>query len=87
MGRQDSNDDFTFTIEGKDYTITEKKNSREENQKKSLHPISLAIGAIISGICISIIFFGVEGISEYSEPLVEKQLTEEIRSSEITFST
>ena len=76
MKQRDSNDDFTFTIEGKDYTISEKNNSTEKNPKQSLHIPSLAIGAIISGICIAIAFFGVGDVSESPEPLIEKQLIE-----------
>ena len=52
MDLKDSNDDFTFTIEGKDYTISEKNNSVKKNQKQSLHIPSLTIGAVITGICI-----------------------------------
>tara|TARA_Y100000590_G_scaffold376189_1_gene441594 strand:- start:356 stop:1174 length:819 start_codon:yes stop_codon:yes gene_type:complete len=76
MGLRDSNDDFTFTIEGKDYTISEKNNSTKKNSKHALHVPSLAIGAIISGVCIAIAFFGITDDSEFSEPLIEKQLIE-----------
>ena len=48
MDLKDSNDDFTFTIEGKDYTISEKNNSVKKNQKQSLHIPSLTIGAVPS---------------------------------------
>jgi len=74
---KDSDEDFTFSIEGKDYIISEKNNVIKDNQKQTLHAPSLTIGAIISVICIAIIFFGIEGISEPSEPLIEKQLIEE----------
>jgi protein-disulfide isomerase len=74
---KDSDEDFTFSIEGKDYIISEKNNVIKDNQKQPLHAPSLTIGAIISVICIAIIFFGIEGISEPSEPLIEKQLIEE----------
>ncbi len=30
-------DDFTFSIEGKDYTISEKKSTPEKNNKQTLH--------------------------------------------------
>jgi len=88
MDLKDSNDDFTFTIEGKDYTISEKNNSVKKNQKQSLHIPSLTIGAVITGICIAVVFFGIEGISESSVPLIEKQLTEEsIQPKQITLDT
>ena len=77
MVTKDSDEDFTFSIEGKDYIISEKNNVIKDNQKQTLHAPSLTIGAIISVICIAIIFFGIEGISEPSEPLIEKQLIEE----------
>ena len=88
MVAKNSNDDFTFSIEGKDYTISEKNSAVKENQKQTLHLPSLTIGAIISVICISVIFFGIEGISEPSEPLIEKQLIEEQKKPvEITMGT
>ena len=70
-------DDFTFSIEGKDYTISEKKNTPEKNNKQTLHAPSLGIGAIIAGICIVGVFFGMGDISESAEPLIEKQISQE----------
>ena len=70
-------DDFTFSIEGKDYTISEKKNTPEKNNKQTLHAPSLGIGAIIAGICIVGVFFGLGDFSESSEILIEKQFVEE----------
>ncbi len=81
MAAKDSEDNFTFSIEGRDYTISEKKNSVKNNQKQSLHLPSLTIGAIISGICIAGLFFGMDGLSVSSESLVEKQLVEEPKES------
>ena len=78
---KDSDEDFTFSIEGKDYTISEKNGVIKDNKKKTLHVPSLTIGAIISVICIAIAFFGIEGISEPSESLIEKQLVEEPKKS------
>jgi protein-disulfide isomerase len=74
---KDSDNDFTFSIEGKDYIISEKNSMIKDNHKPTLHAPSLTIGAIVSVICIAIIFFGIEGISEPSEALIEKQLIEE----------
>ena len=67
---QDS-DEFTFSIEGKDYTISEKKSTQEKSIKQTLHAPSLGIGAIIAGICIVGVFFGLSDFSESSEPLIE----------------
>ena len=77
MVTKDSDDDFTFSIEGKDYTISEKNGVNKDDQKQTLHLPSLTIGAIISVICITVVFFGIEGILEPSEPLIEKQFIEE----------
>ena len=74
---KDSDDDFTFSIEGKDYIISEKNTVIKDNKKQTLHAPSLTIGAIISVICIAGVIFGIEGISEPSEQLIEKQLIEE----------
>jgi|TARA_B110000263_G_scaffold34702_1_gene26430 protein-disulfide isomerase len=78
---KDSDDDFIFSIEGKDYTISEKNRVNKDDQKQTLHVPSLTIGAIISVICIAIVFFGIEGISEQPESLIEKQLIEEEKKS------
>ena len=81
-------DDFTFSIEGKDYTISEKKSNPEKNNKQTLHAPSLGIGAIIAGICIAGVFFGMGDFSESSEPLIEKQIiVEEPEPVEITIDT
>jgi protein-disulfide isomerase len=86
---KDSNNEFTFSIEGKDYTISEKNNSNKKDQKQILHAPSLTIGAIISGICIAIVFFGIGGISESSNLLIEKDMGVEkpLGSEQITQET
>ena len=76
----EDNEDFTFSIEGKDYTISEKKNAQEKTNKQTLHAPSLGVGAIIAGICIVGVFFGAGDFSESTEPLIEKQLSQEIQS-------
>jgi len=74
---KDSTNEFTFSIDDKDYTISEKKNNTTGNSKKqTLHVPSLTIGAIISGVCIAIVVFGIGDLSGSSEPLIEKQLVE-----------
>jgi len=90
---KDSNKDFTFSIEGKEYTISEKNNTSENNtteinKKQTLHAPSLTIGAIISGICIAVIVFGIGDLTGSSSPLVEKQLVEEqVDPVQITMET
>ena len=93
MEAKDSNKDFTFSIEGKEYTISEKNNTNTSNtseitKKQTLHVPSLTIGAIISGICIAIMVFGIGDLSESSTPLIEKQLAEEqVKPVQITMET
>ena len=93
METKDSNKDFTFSIEGKEYTISEKNNinknsTKETTKKQTIHAPSLTIGAIVSGICIAIVIFGIGDLSESSAPLVEKQLAEEqIKPVQITMET
>ena len=69
--------DFTFTIEGKDYTISEKQNISKKSNNQTLHAPSLGIGAIVAGICIVGVFFGLGDFSESSVPLIEKQIIQE----------
>ena len=73
----ENKEDFTFTIEGKDYTISEKENTSKKSDKQTLHAPSLGIGAIIAGICIAGVFFGLAEFPESSEPLIEKQIIQE----------
>ena len=88
MIEKDSDDNFTFSIEGKDYTISEKSTVDKNNQKRTLHAPSLTIGAIITAICITGVIFGIEGITEPSEELIEKQLIDDPeRSTQITIGT
>ena len=69
--------DFSFTIEGKEYSISEKQNTSKKSDKQTLHVPSLGIGAIIAGICIAGVFFGLGDFSESSEPLIEKQIVQQ----------
>ena len=93
MEEKDSNNDFTFAIEGKEYTISEKNDISKNNtgkttKKQTLHLPSLTIGAIISGICIAIVIFGIGDLSEPASPLVEKQLAEDkVKPVQITMET
>ena len=64
MNEENSNEEFSFQIEGKDYIISEKNELAKKDQGKKIHAPSLAIGAVIAGICITAIIFGVENTSE-----------------------
>ena len=84
----DENDEFTFSIEGKNYTISEKDKSPKKNQNQPLHIPSLTIGGVIAGICIVGIFFVMGDFSESSEPLIERQISEEkIEPTQISIDT
>ena len=37
MSARDSSDDFSFSVEGKEYTISEKKENTKKEQKQSFH--------------------------------------------------
>tara|TARA_Y100000590_G_scaffold363557_1_gene421296 strand:- start:637 stop:1449 length:813 start_codon:yes stop_codon:yes gene_type:complete len=84
---------FSFNIDGKDYVISEKdhhenKNIKKNTQEKKFHAPSLAIGAVISGICIAVVFFGMENIPEDSSELIERQMIEEpIKPTQVTIET
>ncbi len=68
--------EFTFSIEGEEYTISKKDNTSEKSNRQTLHVPSLGIGAVIAGICIAAVVFGAD-FSESSEPLIERQLAQE----------
>ena len=93
METKDPDKEFTFSIEDKEYTIAEKSNTSKNNtiensKKQTLHLPSLTIGALISGICIAVIVFGIGDLSSTSEPLIEKQLTEEqVKPTQISMET
>ena len=53
---EDSSDKFTFSIEGKEYVINEKSNSRGP-KKNTIHGPSIIIGVAITAICVIGIFF------------------------------
>ena len=88
MTKEDSDEKFSFQIEGKDYIISKKSKPQKKDQDKKIHAPSLAIGAVISGICIAVIIFGIENISDEPQQLIETQLVEEeIIPPEITIET
>jgi len=88
MNKENSDEKFSFQIEGKDYIISEKRKLQKKDQTKKIHVPSLVIGAVISGICIAIIIFGIENISNDTQQLIETQLVEkEIKQPVITPET
>ena len=77
MIKENSKEKFSFQIDGKEYIISEKSRLQKKDQGKKINAPSLAIGAVISGICIAVIIFGTENISDDTQKLIETQLVEE----------
>ena len=72
-----------FLLKTKTTQFQKRDSVTKDNQKQTLHLPSLTIGAIISVICITALYFlGLEGILEPSEPLIEKQFIEEPKKSQ-----
>ena len=88
MIKENSKEKFSFQIDGKEYIISEKSKLQKKDQGKKINAPSLAIGAVISGICIAVIIFGTENISDDTQKLIETQLVEEeIKQPQITTET
>ena len=88
MIKENSKEKFSFQIDGKEYIISEKSRLQNKDQGKKINAPSLAIGAVISGICIAVIIFGTENISDDTQKLIETQLVEEeIKQPQITTET
>ncbi len=88
MIKENSKEKFSFQIDGKEYIISEKSRLQKKDQGKKINAPSLAIGAVISGICIAVIIFGTENISDDTQKLIETQLVEEeIKQPQITTET
>ena len=88
MNEDNSDEKFSFQIDGKDYVISKNTTPVKKESVKKIHGPSLAIGAIISGICIAAMVFGMESISENPQQLIEHQLVEEqIKPTQITLKT
>ena len=88
MTKENPDEKFSFQIEGKEYIISEKNGLQKKDEVKKIHAPSLAIGAIISGICIAVIIFGAENIPNEPQQLIETQLVEEqVKQPQITIET
>ena len=88
MTKEDSDEKFSFQIEGKDYIISKKSKPQKKDQGKKINAPSLAIGAVISGICIAVIIFGTENVLDEPQQLIETQLIEEeVKQPQITIET
>ena len=88
MIKENSKEKFSFQIDGKEYIISEKSRLQKKDQGKKINAPSLAIGAVISGICIAVIIFGAENIPNEPQQLIETQLVEEqVKQPQITIET
>ena len=71
---EDSNNKFTFSVEGKDYVISEKDNLKKKN-KNTIHGPSIIIGAAITAICVIVIFsLNVDSVD--NQKLIEAEIVE-----------
>ena len=71
----DSNNKFTFSIEGKEYVINE-KSSLKGTKKHTIHGPSIIIGAVITAICVIGIFFSISVDNIEESQLIERELVE-----------
>ena len=72
---EDANDKFTFSVEGKEYVINEKSNSRGP-KKNTIHGPSIIIGVAITAICVIGIFFSLNVNNIEESQLIERELIE-----------
>ena len=72
---EDTNDKFTFSVEGKEYVINEKSNLRG-SKKNTIHGPSIIIGVAITAICVIGIFFSLNVNNIEESQLIERELIE-----------
>ena len=72
---EDSNDKFTFSVEGKEYVINEKSDLRGP-KKNTIHGPSIIIGVVITAICVIGIFFSLNVNNIEAPQLIERELIE-----------
>ena len=85
---EDSNNNFTFSVEGKKYVINEKTDLKEP-KKNTIHGPSVIIGVAITAICVIGIFFSLN-LNDAEESLIEREIidTKTIpEATEISMST
>ena len=82
---ENTSDEFTFSVEGKEYVISKKSDPEKNNDKKtSIHTPSIVIGAGITAVCVLVIFFGFGGVAEQDHQLIEKEILEKSSMPEPT---
>ena len=78
MNSNNPYDEFTFSIENKEYVIKEKSEQTKNKTKNNfLNGPSLGIGGVITAVCVLGMFSVLNLDSDFEEPLVEKQLIKE----------
>ena len=72
-----SEDEFTFSIQGKEYVIKDKfQPAKDKSKINFLHGPSIGIGTAITAICVIIVFFSVNVNDDMEQVLIEKQISE-----------
>jgi len=79
---EDSDNKFTFSVEGKKYVINEKTNLKGTN-KNIIHGPSVIIGVVITAICVIGIFFSLN-LNNAEESLIEREIIETKTIPEVT---
>ena len=69
---EDSNNNFTFSVEGKKYVINEKTDLKK-TKKNTIHGPSVIIGVVITAICVIGIFFSLN-LNDAEESLIEREI-------------
>jgi protein-disulfide isomerase len=85
---ENSNNKFTFSVEGKEYVINEKDGLKKKN-KNTIHGPSIAVGAAITAICVIVVFsLNLDNTDE--QKLIEREIIEtevNMQPVEISLST
>ena len=74
MKDDNSEDGFTFSIQGKEYVIKDKfQPAKDKSKINFLHGPSIGIGTAITVICVIIVFFSIDVNDDLEQVLIEKQ--------------
>ena len=77
MKDDNSEDGFTFSIQGKEYVIKDKfQPAKDKSKINFLHGPSIGIGTAITVICVIIVFFSINVNDDLEQVLIEKQISE-----------
>ena len=77
MKDDNSEDGFTFSIQGKEYVIKDKfQPAKDKSKINFLHGPSIGIGTAITVICVIIVFFSNNVNDDLEQVLIEKQISE-----------